>query len=213
MEIISSPQVLSKTPNLVVVTTVIQGVRVGETSSALQAEKDAIVVQWQEKQASDLDSVSQIQEYRNLQQQLYPSGSDLLPAVEGMLTRGILKGKFPTINSVVDAGNIVSLTHLVPIGLFDADKITGVITLDLSVAGDVIIPIGKDSPIDIAEGTPILRDEEKIFSLVGVRDSKATMITSTTANILVFSWGLDQSRRQIITQALQAFKEKIQLIG
>ena len=36
---------------------------------------------------------------------------------------------------------------------------------------------------------PILRDNEKIISEVGMRDSKATMITKSTHNILIFSWG------------------------
>ena len=78
----------------------------------------------------------------------------MLPAVESLLVRGILKHRFPTVNSVVDVANLVSIKHLVPIGLFDLDKINGNLELTLAVSGDQFIPIGKDKPVKLLPGTP-----------------------------------------------------------
>jgi len=56
--------------------------------------------------------------------------------VESLLVRGILKRRFPAVNSAVDVANLVSIKHLVPIRLFDFDKITGNLELTLSATGD-----------------------------------------------------------------------------
>ena len=131
----------------------------------------------------------------------------MMPAVEGLLRHGLLRGRFPAINSVVDGANIVSLRNLVPIGVFDADRIDGDIELASAAAGDSFVPIGKDSPIQLNAGVPVLRDRQGIFSAVGSRDSRRTMILPETRNVLVFSWGAEGLREEEVAATLDQCEE------
>jgi len=149
-----------------------------------------VIAQWANVTEEQLASNSLLAAYRELKKQL-SGDTQMLPALEGLLTRAILKGRFPQVNSVVDMANIVSIKHLVPIGLFDFDKIQGNVELTLALPGDQFIPIGKDKLVRLSPGTPILKDAEGIFSAVGSRDSQRTMITGGTRNVLAFSWGIE----------------------
>jgi DNA/RNA-binding domain of Phe-tRNA-synthetase-like protein len=120
-----------------------------------------------------------------------------------MLVRGILQGKFPTINSAVDSANIISIENLVPIGLFDFDRIKGEVHLRLAKEGEEFIPIGKTKPEKIRTGSPVLSDSEKIFSVIGIRDSEATKITLSSKRLLILSWGTSETSEQKVSDVLE----------
>lgn len=196
-----SDLIRSKAPTLFVKTRIVRDVSVSPLSPAIEARKRETLARWAGHSELQLDSYPLIRIYRELQKQL---GGDpqMLPAVESLLVRGILKNRFPTVNSVVDEANLVSIKHLIPIGLFDLDKINGNLELTLAASGDQFIPIGKDKPIKLLAGTPILKDADGIFSAVGSRDSKRTMITNATRNVLVFSWGIEGVDPALVSQVL-----------
>jgi len=199
--IIISDLIRSKSPTLFVKTGIVRDVYVSPPSPTIEERKLEAIARWAKLTEMLLESHPLITVYRELQKQL---GGDpqMLPAVESLLVRGILKRRFPTVNSVVDVANLVSIKHLVPIGLFDLDKINGNLELTLAVSGDQFIPIGKDKPVKLLPGTPILKDADGIFSAVGSRDSKRTMITDATRNVLVFSWGIEGVEPALVSQVL-----------
>jgi DNA/RNA-binding domain of Phe-tRNA-synthetase-like protein len=190
IEIKISDTVRGKAPTLFVEARVIRDVYISFASPDIEERKRGIIAQWANVTEEQLAMNPLIIAYRKLQKQL-GGDAQMLPAVEGLLTRGILKGRFPKVNSVVDVANIVSVRHLIPIGLFDFDKINGDVELTLSVSGNQFTPIGKDKLVKLSPGTPILRDADGIFSAVGSRDSQRTMITGDTRNVLAFSWGIE----------------------
>jgi DNA/RNA-binding domain of Phe-tRNA-synthetase-like protein len=199
--IIISDLIRSKTPTLFVKSRIVRDVHVSPPPPALEDRKQEIIARWAKDPEVRLEIYPLIMVYREMQKQL---GGDpqMLPAVESLLVRGILKHRFPTVNSAVDVVNLVSMKHLVPIGLFDLDKITGDLELTLAAPGDQFIPIGKDKPVKLVPGTPILKDADGIFSAVGSRDSKRTMITDATRNVLVFSWGIEGVEPTLVSQVL-----------
>jgi len=199
--IIISDFIRAKAPTLFVKSRIVRNVHVSPPPPALEERKQETLARWEKAQDVRLETYPLIVAYRELQKQL---GGDpqMLPAVESLLVRGILKHRFPTVNSVVDAANLVSIKHLVPIGLFDLDKMTGNLELTLTGPGDQFIPIGKDKPVKLAPETPVLKDGDGIFSAVGSRDSKRTMISDTTRNVLVFSWGIEGVDPALVSQVL-----------
>ena len=110
-------EVLRKVPDLFAKTRIIRNISVRNTPPELQDRKNRILERWKGKSESDLESIPEIVAYRRLQEMLGSDPREILPAVEGMLVRGVLKGKFPTVNSAVDSANIISIENLVPIGL------------------------------------------------------------------------------------------------
>ena len=203
--------VLTRVPKLFVRIKILKNVIVStRTNSALEQQKQKIIDRWRNSKECDLDSSPLIIAYRELNKRLGGDPNRNLPAVEGMITRGILKGNFPAINSAVDSANIISINNLIPIGLFDFDKIVGNIELTLSENREEFTPIGsKDKPIKLPDRTPVLKDNAGIFSAVGIRDSERTKISTSTINILAFSWGTENIDSLLISSVLDQLAENI----
>jgi DNA/RNA-binding domain of Phe-tRNA-synthetase-like protein len=82
------------------------------------------------------------------------------------LLRGALQGRgLPRVNGFVDAYNLVSLRHLLPLGADDLDLVSGDLGFRYARAGDSFIALGdetrtedppKDGEVVYADGTKIL---------------------------------------------------------
>jgi len=103
------------------------------------------------------------------------------PASEALLRR-ILKGaELPRINSAVDAANVVSLRFLLPVGLYDADRIEGDALLRLGRSGEGYDRIGAGR-LNL-EGRIGLFDSHGGFGNP-TGDSSRTSVNEKTARLL-----------------------------
>lgn len=183
---------------LFVESVVADGLHVTKESPWLDGAVADLIARWNGREA-ELVQLPEILAYRELTRRF---GVDAIPAVENLATRLLTKGKFPRINSLVDAANVASLRNLIPVGLFDLARIAGAVTLDIARPGDAIVPLGKAKSEAVPVGFPVLRDQEKIISIVGVRDSAHTMIVPSTAAVLAFSWGIESVPRERVSATL-----------
>jgi DNA/RNA-binding domain of Phe-tRNA-synthetase-like protein len=138
-------------------------------------------------------------------------GLQLTPAVEGLYRRGILRGRFPTISPLVDTANVLAAERLIPIGLFDLDRIQGAVELTLSTPGESFVSIGQGEPVALPDGTPVLRDAVGVFSAIGTRDSARTRIVADTTDLLVVSWGFLEVDATLIDATLDEYVERVQV--
>jgi len=100
------------------------------------------------------------------------------PSSEALIRR-ILKGNtLYRINNLVDFGNLTSARFHLPMGLYDAQKITGNIMMD--VGQDNESYRGISNPEIHAQGKLILRDDNGIFGNP-TADSLRTSITEKTS--------------------------------
>jgi len=105
------------------------------------------------------------------------------------LTRRILSGQaLYHVNNVVDSGNLISLMTGVPIGCYDASKLTGAITLKVGQKEEAYEGIGRGS-INL-EGLPLLADDTGPFG-TPFSDSARTAVTEDTKNLLFVIYGLN----------------------
>ena len=162
-----------------------------------------IVAQWSARPSVDLERIPEIHSYRELSRRFSTSFGAVVPAVENLAARTVTRGIFPRINSLVDAANVASLRHMIPIGIFDAHSIAGDLTLDIARGTEEIVPLGKSKRETVPAGFPVLRDDEKVISIVGVRDSAQTMIVPTTTSALAFSWGIESISRDKVRATLK----------
>ncbi len=103
------------------------------------------------------------------------------PSSEALIRR-ILKGKeLYRINNLVDFGNIASARFHLPMGLYDSDKISGTIVMDVGKENEAYR--GISNPQIHAAGKLILRDDNGIFGNP-TADSLRTSITEKTKNAL-----------------------------
>jgi DNA/RNA-binding domain of Phe-tRNA-synthetase-like protein len=82
-------------------------------------------------------------------------------AAEALLRRLTKKGDIPSINPLVDIGNLVSIRYAVPIAVLDTHRIAGAITVHFSDGTEEFIPLGRDEVEHPSAGEVIFSDESK----------------------------------------------------
>ena len=70
--------------------------------------------------------------------------SEFRVSVEALVRRVLRKEPLPSINALVDIGNLVSLRHLVPAGGHALDVLTGDIALRFATGKEEFVPFGSD---------------------------------------------------------------------
>jgi DNA/RNA-binding domain of Phe-tRNA-synthetase-like protein len=104
------------------------------------------------------------------------------PSSEALLRR-IIQGKpFPSVNAAVEVCNLCSTSFLLPIGLYDAAKIEGAVTLRKGEPGESYPGIRKDA-VNVA-GRPVLVDDLGPFGNP-TSDSLRTCVTEATASLFM----------------------------
>jgi DNA/RNA-binding domain of Phe-tRNA-synthetase-like protein len=89
--------------------------------------------------------------------------SEFRSSVEAMARRALRDEQLPSINALVDIGNIISLEHLVPVGGHSMDELTQDISLRLATGEENFVPFGSteiEHPLPgeviFAEGNTVL---------------------------------------------------------
>ena len=117
-----------------------------------------------------------IRAYRDFFWRIGIDPTKVRPASEALVRRG-LRGSFPRINPVVDAGNIASAYTMVPIGMYDLDSVEPPFKITLSRGGEVFRPIGGRDEV-LGKNIPILIDSKGIvMHIYPHRDSRDTCIS------------------------------------
>lgn len=102
------------------------------------------------------------------------------PSSEALLRR-VLSGKpLPLILNAVDLCNLCALRFLLPIGLYDAERIRGAVTLRRGAPGESYPGVRKDEVH--LEGRIVLADEEGPFGNP-TADSMRTAVTGRTGSL------------------------------
>lgn len=126
------------------------------------------------------------------------------PSSEAMIRR-FLKEKGPyRINNAVDLANVASTRFHLPMGLYDEDKLSGSISVDVGLKGEVYQGLSKD--VIRAEGKLVLRDEEGVFGNP-TADSMRTSIQNISKNILALFFTPPEVEDLYITQTLEYLQD------
>jgi DNA/RNA-binding domain of Phe-tRNA-synthetase-like protein len=159
-----------------------QGVRVRETPAELKALIDAqaagMASLYKDAPLGELPIVKAVRSI------FHATGVDptrYRPSSEALLRRAV-KGKgLYFINSAVDVVNYFSLKTLLPMGLFDADRIVPPIEFRAGREGETYQGVGRDV-LNLA-GFPLLADAHGPFGSA-VSDSVRTRVTEATTRLL-----------------------------
>ncbi len=177
----------------------------GLTATALSpsflAERDRVVARWLSthggRQPADVPGVA---ETRALFHALDIDPTKHRPSSEALLRR-VLQGRgLPEVSPVVDACNLASLEHQMPLGLYDRDRIRG----------SVVVRVGRDA--DGYEGIRkqrvnlhrrlLLADEIGPFG-APTSDSLRTSVTPATRNVAVVLFCPANRATQNLSTALE----------
>ena len=153
-----------------------------------------------------------IRAYRDFYWRIKIDPTKTRPSSEALLRRVLRSGNIPLINNVVDSGNFASLETLIPIGLYDLDKIKGNLVIKLARGNELFEPIGKRPEI-VREGVPILVDSEKVIHLYPHRDSAKTAITLDTKRVLVIACGVPGVPATLVKEAALKTSKYIEMFA
>jgi DNA/RNA-binding domain of Phe-tRNA-synthetase-like protein len=159
-------------------------------SSKLSAEAERLREEITSKYTlENLKNDPVVRAYRDFYWRIGIDPTKTRPSSEALVRR-LLRGKWPKINPVVDAGNIASARHLVPIGIYDLERFTPPARIVLASGGEVFEPIGGEEE-RVPANTPIMVDSRGVvMHLYPHRDSRITMVRPETRCVLVVAAGV-----------------------
>ena len=141
-----------------------------------------VAIHYEQKWQTPNEALEYLKPARNMYRLLKIDPTRYRPSSEALLRRAIKGMDMPQINAAVDAANYISLKFLIPLGLYDTDKIKNDISLREGLPGESYEGLGK--PEVRVEGKYVLVDGESTFGNPS-SDSKRTSVDLNSKNLLM----------------------------
>lgn len=128
------------------------------------------------------------------------------PASEALLNRALKDKPFPAINTLVDVGNWCSLDFLLPICVYDADKIAGEVTVRKGREGESYLAL-NNREIHLT-GRYVLADERGPFGSP-ITDSQRTAVRSDTRNAILVIFAPREFDSRQLREYANVFSQRV----
>lgn len=155
----------------------LEGVAAGDRATSLDVELQALEARYRALWREPSEAHDALHPARKLYHALGIDPSKTRPSSEALLRRVLLQKPLYKVNAVVDAANLASLSLLLPVGLYDLEKIRPPVELRFGRAGESYEGIRKDEVH--LHGRPALVDEIGPFGNP-TSDSLRTSVTTET---------------------------------
>jgi DNA/RNA-binding domain of Phe-tRNA-synthetase-like protein len=142
-----------------------RGVRNGPTPTALadafRAEQQAVLARLGDTPLSELPSLSA---WRRAFTAFGVKPTQYRSAAEALLRRLTKQGDIPTLNLLVDLGNLVSIRYALPVAVFDQRATTGTTTVRFAAGDERFTDLGTTEVVPPDPGEVIFVDEAGLVS-------------------------------------------------
>src|SRR5262245_34169857 len=154
--------------------------------ASLRAREEELRRSWTYPNAQ---SHPRVAAWRNAFKRLPVSGKDFPSSVEALCRRVLSNKPLADINPVVNLYNLISLTHVVPVGGWDIDRLArGTIDLRLSRKGEPFREMGAQASVEVDAGEVSYCDAAEIVTRHFVwRQSEAGKLTPQSRSIFFVS--------------------------
>lgn len=108
-------------------------------------------------------------------------------AGEALLRRLIKQGEIPSLNRLVDIGNLVAIRYSLPVAVFDQAPVTGPTTVRFARGDESFTDLGSDTPTSPEAGEVIFADQADLVSARRWcwRQSAQSATKPTTSEVLI----------------------------
>ena len=211
-EIELSPQARRAFPGVTVLAT---RLALPDWQQAAQPDWAALRGPWAGMGKAELLAHPDIEPFCALQDRMGVKSSRQPPSFANFILRAFGKAgaRVPTVNPVVDWVNHAAVLTRTSLGVFDAAAVQGLLRLDLSCAGERFEPLGASLPEALAEGHLVLRDDVRVLSLYGVRDSVHQAIGAHTREVVVLSCAVPGVALERVRSGLAQARQNLESLG
>ncbi len=154
------PEILQTFPNIQAGVIFGQGMENGPSSELLQneylAEQEIVKNKIGETPLNELPSLAA---WRAAFRQFGINPTKYRSASEALLRRLTKKGDIPSINSLVDIGNLISIRHAIPVAIFDTSKLNSGITVHFSSGKESFTPLFETESQNPEVGEVVFTDK------------------------------------------------------
>jgi DNA/RNA-binding domain of Phe-tRNA-synthetase-like protein len=155
-----SPEIIGQFPNLVGGIVLAKGMKNGPAPEALcrefMAEQKAVNEQIGDRPLSEFPA---IQAWRRAFSQFGVEPTKYRSATESLLRRLMKKGDIPSINTLVDIGNLISIRYRLPVAVCDTRAVQGTVTVHFANGSERYRELGSDEVIHPPAGEVVFSDE------------------------------------------------------
>lgn len=205
-----APEVKEQLPTVSIGVALIRGVRVEKINPELEKDKENILSAYSELLTEGINQYPEILSYRKLYKQMGVDWHSRRPSPEALLRRVALKKGLYTVNTCVDAYNLIVLKHRVSVGAFDLDNVQFPTVLRYAGEGDEILLLGDESPTKYSSKELAYYDRAGGYNIdFNYRDSKRTMVTEKTTNIWINVDGVFDITSEMVERTLHESVEMI----
>lgn len=154
------PDILTRYPALVGGVIIAQGLKNGPTPENLQhaflAEQQAVL---QHIGSTPLSQIEALAAWRSAMRRFGVDPTQYRSAAEALLRRLTKKGDIPSINTLVDIGNLVSIRYALPVAVFDVRALTGAVTVHFADGTERYTTLGEEDVDHPTPGEVVFSDE------------------------------------------------------
>ncbi|MDE3077802.1 MAG: hypothetical protein KGJ86_20465 [Chloroflexota bacterium] len=154
-----APEIVARYPNVVGGVIFASGLANGPTPDVLQAA----YLEEQRQTLSriggtPLSEIPSLAAWRKVFRGFGVDPTQYRSAAEALLRRLTKSGDIPCINALVDAGNLVSVRHALPVAVFDTRSLSGQLTVRFAAGDELFTPLGEQETEHPEPGEAIFAD-------------------------------------------------------
>lgn len=158
-----SEEILARYPDVVGGVILASGMTNGPTPerllAAFQAEQQAVL---QRLDSTPLSRIPALAAWRAAFRGFGVDPTQYRSAAESLLRRLTKKGDIPSINLLVDLGNLVSIRYALPVAVFDTRALQGTVTVHFADGSERYTTLGEDEVEHPEPGEVVFSDETSL---------------------------------------------------
>ncbi len=191
-------------PSIVIGVAIMKNVEIRKTDRELQQRIEEFIIDQADLTNEVINEYPEVQSYRKLYRQMGVDWHSRRPSPEALLRRIASKKKLYSINTCVDAYNLVVMKKRVSVGVFDLDRMKLPTILRFPEPGEKILLLGEKEPTTFKETELAYFDQNGGYNIdFNYRDSQSTVVTEQTKNILINVDGVYGITREMVEQTLK----------
>jgi lysyl-tRNA synthetase class 1 len=183
---------------------IIKGISIQKTHPELEQLKQELVDSLTGLTTETLGQYPEVTSYRQMYKTMGIDWHSRRPSPEALLRRVAQGKELYTINTCVDAYNLVVMKHRISIGAFDLDTLALPTQLTVAQGGEEILLLGDTEPTVLKPGEVHYADQHGPYNLdFNYRDAQRTCVKETTTNIILNVDGVNSISRSQVENSLQ----------